>query len=1033
MHKSEQEPQSVPENTPVEDGAEAPVEVVEKTPLQRWSDKFVVAREVVALLIKNFDSANDSVADIEMALDDLEDRITEAEDDDQIDISEREVQQRLGQIDRLRRRVKRLAQRAPAQEVPEPDPTTEEVVEPTVEVEADEEKWDAVYPNHPEEFRNLHQLVAANAGFLADSDWDPRTVVLGSGKNVLEELQYSLSEARDLRESMNRGPNGGGESGYRRNKGIGELYVSPAEDLENKLKARIKELEDKQFEEWKKDLEDSTKFPKAVALKTELNRAMPVQPYGTDTPERRLNRLRGLNGNIDRIGEAEAELGAIVFPPGDLGERQKAHIKKEYTDKIVKVENELKGEDEKNRAEVGLQTWEAGVKPLVDVIQEVISLDEYNVKPKSTKPDAKSKAELEALVANLTSEMSVARTAGFFDKNSYTNEKILKRIDEIVGPDGSNGRFSKAREKLQRMIKSTEEELPPRPISEMPYDEFADEMIKLGLDPIRLEYGQGRPPGRAKDLAIAYNKTMDPEGRHPSGREYTPDEIVENISKKYELLLKMLNAKLVDGSGAASTNRAMLFEQLKAYVFSRKDLMIATTYNPIWGELTRDILRNIIESAAKGKVTINGTEEKFDYNMLAGEQGFTHLNDMVSKSYPTPTSPPATEAEVKKVENAKMYAKLLFTVFDMLNIVLQENQLQTKTRAHNNGLQMTDAISLQFPLAAYVHNSERYGGNPKDWRAWFLLYLEEIPESNSGRFGAKGNSHRLHEMQRMLKIHQEAYYDTSSFVGKVKIPGFCRSLFPDTYDLVVLNEGEYLQLPDGTVVDKDGNPTTNKEYVTVFALYETSMKGWEELLKFTFQEIPPNITEHHIMIEAKSGEKSGLLGLWLAKAGMMKVFPGPIGEILAPMLTHYIFRLFQHYVGGADARKTLLAKIIIELEHTRDRGGLENYKAALNEVIDNLKGSGGRGVPQNLQPGSNYRAKQRRKYLDEVWEEEHPALGSVKAKKPPRSFLGMNLNPLFDTQRDEYFDQLHARDGASLPLPARRDGTMIQIDEKSGH
>ncbi|OIO43616.1 MAG: hypothetical protein AUJ41_04570 [Candidatus Pacebacteria bacterium CG1_02_43_31] len=816
------------------------------------------------------------------------------------------------------------------------------------------------------------------------------------------------------------------------------------------------------------------------------------------------------------------DVAQLLADINELGEDLDNHIIDNLNsglDAFIKLVDQLRSSLEKAREGLEKQKkdqdlidWKFRTNRLRNAVRAILSVDTRNIAPLSTVPGALTEADLTLLRETLITSQTAAIGAGYLEVASYsTNSEILRLIEELVGKDGLSGSVAQAREQIESLISKSQEKLPPKNIADMTYAEFMDEMLEKKLDPVRNEFGQTLTPGRERDLIIAFNKTKKPRGEGPDGIEYTPEQVLENITKRYELMLAMIDAKLYAGAGDASTDRSKLFEMLKLYMFSRKDMLIATTYHPEWGELTRTILREIIEGAAIEKpkepmepvepsepIRLNETDEEWEhveleyriaqdiyedavieypinvtrypgvlrrfneycarmrytpeqievvkklasYNSLAGEQGRDNMETIVDALHP---SLPAgvTDAEKKaarKVEMAKLFSQRLFTVFDMLNIIFQEDQLTTKTRAHNNGVEMTDVISLQNPLAAYEHAFERYS-NPKDWRAWFMLYLETIPASQDSRFGAHHNSHKLHHMQKKLILHQEAYFDTDTFVAKIPIPDFCKSLFPDTYDLCVLNEQEglkeSLELPDGTVVDKSGRRTGNGERIIVFDLYPTSARGWEELLKFTFQSIPAEITEDHIITEAKPGEKYGLLGLWLAKAGEMKVFPGPINELIPPMLTHYILRLFQHFGGDNSARLILLAKVEEQLRDTKDRGGLDLYQAALNQVRENIHPrSTPRGkLPQNLVKAKNYRGKQRKKYVDFDWIEEHPGIDGKPPKQPPFSLPGItavaaNINPLQDPEREEYFARVNATDGGSLPLPAHRNGSMIQADEK---
>ncbi|MCB9801415.1 MAG: hypothetical protein H6773_04490 [Pseudomonadales bacterium] len=258
---------------------------------------------------------------------------------------------------------------------------------------------------------------------------------------------------------------------------------------------------------------------------------------------------------------------------------------------------------------------------------------------------------------------------------------------------------------------------------------------------------------------------------------------------------------------------------IAAYSLNRSELLLATTYHAEMGPLIRSMLNNLVASGIEGKLRdVEATQaagkvvhikdaKYFNYNELSGEQGRDVLARGLDQMYPSEVleqqieleGDPDTKAKLKKeldrLNRAKKLAKLLFTNFDMLNIILGHNQFQTKTRAHNNGLSIDDPVAIENQVASYVHNGERYGGNPKDWRAWILPYFKRFPKN--ARLGAGGDPTRIRELQHSIILHQECFYDTDNFFGKVELPSMqyfdehghvvypleYQSFFPDTLDL----------------------------------------------------------------------------------------------------------------------------------------------------------------------------------------------------------------------------------------------------------
>lgn len=675
--------------------------------------------------------------------------------------------------------------------------------------------------------------------------------------------------------------------------------------------------------------------------------------------------------------------------------------------RLLDIETFKTNEDDKNREHSG---WELTIKPLLDNLSKIEALDETKVKPSSKDLAALNGEQISVLIRELDA-LRTTYTQELSKTKNAKNEMIVNEIIALVGEEGDRGRVGSARQKLERMHDRSKELIP---VEQLTYKELIDELWPL--DFTELKYGRNMTEGREKQLVIAFNQTRNPLTEPGSDREK-----LDNLAYKYEYVLKCMDTALYDGTGSASGNRYELFYppdtcKLRVFGLKREELIMSATYHPEWGEETRRILRWLIEETARESQKIDGVT--LNYEALAGDKGRDNLDKVFEKFFPGTTH---------KDKMAQSFAKKLFTSFDMLSIILQEKEHQTRTRVHNQGLNMPDPVSVQEPLASYIHAEGRYGGNEKDWRAWWLVYLPDLPHDpahpHDDPYGTGEHKEVIRHVQKLVKMHQRAFMPIEAFAGKIPLPGYCESFFPDTYDLVTLGALDAADPADrneritilGRTHTKDGQvPTTRVDTeLSSFEKYRTAFDSWNELLKLTYQSLPANPTKAQIMEEVKPGGTGGLLRLWLGEAGKTKAFyPKHLRAGLAPMLTHYIYRLVVAYPGNIKEKEELVHEIVEALKHTRKDGGLKAFPVEMAQVIKNLDDKKITEDPRNT------RRRQIDEYLDEWYRFE------TKGKNPPVNIfgraLGINL-----THEEKHYLELK-REKEEIPDPVQRNGTMIQ-------
>lgn len=538
----------------------------------------------------------------------------------------------------------------------------------------------------------------------------------------------------------------------------------------------------------------------------------------------RLNRTweAAINMSIPTGWEILDGTGENIFPSATLNAEALRKAVREKYQKIIESEKkrleEIKRQQEEQRAadettraqEEAVRVKEESLRPITDVVRQILEINVATRNGLNTK-------QLEEIRDNLATLVNRARVDGAFNEtdNPAVNT-MLRRVQ---------GEISSATTAIERYIAASKER---KPFAEWTVEELSELILRpeentgVGkINPFDWAYWDTAMPSPNKALRDAYISKI------AFSENADPEENLRRLVYKVLVQLGTMDNKLIHETGTASGDRTKLYSEVENRQIARHEILKAATYHPVWGREVREMIRFVIEHAALRRKD-PGYIPGLSYETLSSEDGRPSLGRELQKRFPD------------YHPMAHRFASLLFTSFDMLTIALRERQKQTMTRGHNGSLDDKDRILLQDPLAAAIHRAQRYGGNEKDWTLWWLLYLKPVPTGH--KYGAQGRevagrdaddgALALNHIREMLILHQEVFYDTSSFVGQIEYRGFCESFFPDTWNLVTLYPG--------TAADPErGRAYQPEETVRVMnRLYgHNPENGDDYLLEFTGNEV----------------------------------------------------------------------------------------------------------------------------------------------------------------------------------------------------
>lgn len=367
-------------------------------------------------------------------------------------------------------------------------------------------------------------------------------------------------------------------------------------------------------------------------------------------------------------------------------------------------------------------------------------------------------------------------------------------------------------------IRSLIQEIENRPVEQMTLTEIADELIsgRAKANPFDWQYWRSvaENTSRSKALVDAFHNRIFDKEQNLSGDYATEPERIkkeqERQTQHHRVALAKLPQTLQSETGKASGNRDKLIDSVyKLMQSNRASWLAATTYHSEHGENIRKVLRWVYYTSAI-QPHESGYNPYLAYNSLASEQGQDNLAHAIEGEFPHLDS------------NLVSTVVSLFSNFSVLDSILREAKLNTKTTGHDHASKV-NRVLIQNPLAAYIHEAYRYGGNKKDWSAWWLAYLGELPpgygpykEDGGVVLNQQGTpiqvgeqpvdqSADINEIRELILLFENCFYDTSEFEGKIystaelnrsNPDNRMRHVFPDTFDMLMLGERETLVVPD---------------------------------------------------------------------------------------------------------------------------------------------------------------------------------------------------------------------------------------------
>ncbi len=621
-------------------------------------------------------------------------------------------------------------------------------------------------------------------------------------------------------------------------------------------------------------------------------------------------------------------------------------------------------------------------------------------------------------------------------KGTPTEEKIALRHAEALFTaikdelKGASGITALEKGELGIEMKVGDDEKEPNEMTQL---ERIAELKRLGYNPVLNNYSQtgaddrARRVGRAFILALNEVKNVASD---PAEQAKQATEKRSTLTEQVLFLLDRVDGKLTENA-SASRKRAELSGVLREHLLSRGDILAATTYHPVWGHEVRHMLDEAIKDAAAETTKFSKTprpayqfEDKdgksqgpeFNYTLLVGDKGSYYLDQYFKTKFP------------RYDEKAREAAALVFKVFDYVDIVLaQKQRIADGTRNHNGdeAKKLLDPIFATDPVASFVQNWIRHPGATADWRAWFLAFVEDVPD---GLYGPQGKASEIREIQKLIRLWFNSHFPVDIIVRQ-PVAGYCESYFPDTRDLLKLapamDGSPYAESLDlrpygGNLVrgDKAGSIVVDVPYN--WDSYDQAMIGWQRLIEFSIQGIDGIVTEDTILKSSGEGKK-GLLNEFVSAASQAKTFaPKHLEKFLGPMLTLFCARLIQGLRSDATHKREVRDKIIKELTISATITGMKSYGKIIGEVIVNLRNN------ELCQLGPSTRYKQNEAYINALWIHQE--------KQKSNKYLPKAVETVGGLRRKDPEQELHReliKSTVEFPeAPILRKGTMFDKGEK---
>ncbi len=615
--------------------------------------------------------------------------------------------------------------------------------------------------SHPQEVRALADQTLSLTQFLNDPKFDPESKpdLMANFSRAIELAKASLE---DLRKSSSL-----------KAAALTQEYIEPADAVKVRLQGRLIGLENVRQEEIKQRAESEAEHIYKSVRYDDLRKiaeAPHLPPNDEVTPT--ITKLKTLREQL-KTEQSPSQIEANIFDAALEVYVSKVDLK------IADLEI----------AEFGQKT-----EKLREAIAQINKIDPLT-RTDDLSPEPLSASAIQKRMDAIRIFRAQAEKIGIFD---VTNQPphLVQEINEL------NNNVIKA-QRLGADYLAEANRL--KPAEEMSDKELADEIVHNRMDP--LLWGEWKvPTGVDQRTRDVINKFIIDVVF--TRKEDKPKEELERLYQKLRVQLGTMDNKLVGEDEKATVNRAELYKEMQGRVITRREEVIVAS---LWDGQALDIIDYILRVAVKRKNEA-GYNPRLSYEVLASENGRTYLSQEVTRIFGSGGRNYAKEAQA--------LAQVLFTSHDLLAIILRERQKMTQTGAHQIGVKDIDHNLLQEPTGPMVHRAFRYGGNDMDWSLWWLFYLENVigdsklwkqlginsddPHQWSTEPGGEweklwkyrrlgrspANLKRIWEIQELIKLHQNGYFDITGITGSIPFPKELETLFPATDAYMKMFPGE---------------------------------------------------------------------------------------------------------------------------------------------------------------------------------------------------------------------------------------------------
>ncbi|MFH2118453.1 MAG: hypothetical protein ABII10_01820, partial [Candidatus Paceibacterota bacterium] len=324
----------------------------------------------------------------------------------------------------------------------------------------------------------------------------------------------------------------------------------------------------------------------------------------------------------------ELKIKKIVGDKYDFVQKEYLDLAEKKIDDLKQKKSEILDAEQKNekneRNRLAIEEFEKQVEPYKDAIKSIPKTrSELGLDGAGEKRFEDQELELEKLRTNLMLQKQLLNETTIFKKRQEDSpgaSEINNTIDFLTGTQ-----YDTAKQRIDRLIKEAQEP----PIEEMEIEDLAYTILKERKDPFFWKEWKAAA-GLSQRLQDVVNEFIRKAGKR---KEDEPEEEIKRIVQKVRVQLGTLSNELQHENEKASRDRSRLFAEMAKRVITRRELLIATTYNPDWGDDIREMLQWAFRTAALdgGEIAIEDDDGKLFKTKLDPDQ-ITFLKKLNKKS-----------------------------------------------------------------------------------------------------------------------------------------------------------------------------------------------------------------------------------------------------------------------------------------------------------------------------------------------------------------------------------------------------------------